>query len=102
MNTPVGTASARMLRHPQVDTYCTSARYVRYSDAGTRKGTRVCRYCGSTLHPVVVTFAVVQWRGDGRYSLSDAVRTFTRDEAAETFARSYSDSHVVRSFELDQ
>lgn len=100
MDYPASVASARMLRHPLIDTYCTSARYLTRSQSGTRNGATVCKYCGSTLTPVVVSFAVVDWRGDSRYRLEDAVRTFTREDAAERFAREYSSTHVVRSFEL--
>lgn len=47
-------------------------------------------------------YAVVKWRGDGRYSLpGDAVRVYRREASAEKYARKYpAQSLVVRTFRV--
>lgn len=73
------------------------------SDTRRRHGIIVCPRCHGELHEVAVTFAIVAWRADGRYSLADAVATYSREVMADADAsRRYADDetspYVVRTF----
>lgn len=46
-----------------------------------------CAYCGGAVLTYAGTYGVFVWRGDGRYPLAEAVRTFERERAAETWAQ---------------
>jgi len=68
-----------------------------------KAGEKVCPTCRGMLIERRVTFALVAWRGDGRYQLSDAVATYAREAQAEAgaSARYVADSaspYVVRTF----
>lgn len=71
------------------------------ADLGTRKGERVCKLCKGMVVARRVTFAVFEWRGDGMYRLADAIATHSREAVAESAARQYSDTAVVRTISVD-
>lgn len=52
-------------------------------DVGPGKGPRKCRTCGGAIRIMEGVYGVFVWRGDGRYPLADAVKTFTVEAAAE-------------------
>ncbi len=50
--------------------------------------TKRCTYCGGRLVEVTGLWGVFEWRGDGRYRLADAIRTFTIESRADAWTRS--------------
>lgn len=74
---------------------------LRRADLGTRKGAVVCKVCKEPVIARHVTFAVFEWRQDGRYRLDDAIGTYSLEEVAEYTARHHSDTAVVRTIVLD-
>lgn len=50
-----------------------------------------CTYCGGGWFVEDGVHGVFQWRGDGRYALADAVKTFSREVAAERYANAEND-----------
>lgn len=56
---------------------------------------RTCAYCRGPIHTETGTWGVYEWTGTGRYRLPDAIRTFSRERAADEFAEN-SDGLVVR------
>ena len=78
-------------------------RYFTASETRRRHGIIVCPYCAGELHAVRVTFAIVPWRSDARYNLSDAVATYSRQrmadaDASRRYAADERSPYVVRSF----
>ena len=78
-------------------------RYFVKSDTRRRHGMIVCPTCHGELIEVRVTFAIVPWRGDGRYSLEDAVATYSREvmadaDASRRYAEDERSPYVVRTF----
>ena len=78
-------------------------RYFTASETRRRHGLIVCPRCSGELHNVRVTFAIVPWRADGRYSLADAVATYSRErmadaDASRRYAADERSPYVVRSF----
>ncbi len=45
--------------------------------------TKKCPNCGAVWATHTGTYAVVKWRGDGRYSVEEAVATYARAGAAQ-------------------
>ena len=93
-------------RHTYADACPLAPRYILTSETRTRKGVRVCPRCGDHLRQVRVTFALVPWRGDGRYSLADAIATYSRESAADAdasrrYAADATSPYVVRTFHAD-
>ena len=90
-------------RHAYGDGCPLGPRYFIKSDARRRHGSIVCPRCHGELREVRVTFAIVAWRADGRYSLDNAVATYSRERMADADAsRRYEadngSPYVVRSF----
>lgn len=52
-----------------------------------------CRGCKSTIRAIVGEAVLVHWRGDGRYTAAEAVRSFTTLLAA--------DKAASKAYELD-
>ena len=52
-----------------------------------RRARETCPRCGGATFLQVGTYALVPWRGDGRYRLEQAVRTYAREGAADRAAR---------------
>ena len=50
---------------------------------GHGKGPAKCHYCKSAMYTTEGVYAVMEWRGDGRYSVSDARATYLTERAAE-------------------
>ena len=78
-------------------------RYFTASDTRRRNGLIVCPRCSGELSAVRVPFALVPWRADARYSLADAVATYSRESMAEAdasrrYAADERSPYVVRSF----
>lgn len=64
---------------------------------GNGKPTRKkCRYCGGSLCIEQGLWGVFSWRGDGRYPVENAHRTFVRESVADTWATATSPDYVVR------
>ena len=90
-------------RHVYGDGCPLGARYFTKSETRRRRGIIVCPRCHDELREVRVTFAIVPWRADGRYSLDDAIATYSRQSMADADAsrRYESDNgspYVVRPF----
>ena len=73
------------------------------SETTTRSGDIVCQSCKGYLIEQTVTFALVPWRGDGHYSLADAIATYAGEKRAEAHASKLyeadqSSPYVVRTF----
>lgn len=66
----------------------------------TKHGRPVCRRCGAELIAGAYTFAVVEWRGDGRYSISDALATYARRGTATNNANRRGPAYVVRTLSI--
>lgn len=78
-------------------------RYLTASEKRTRAGKPVCPRCRGELVSVSVTFALVAWRADGHYRLSDAIVTYAREsqadaDASERYAADSASPYVVRAF----
>lgn len=56
---------------------------------------KACAGCGGRLAVYPGTWGVFVWTGTGRYPLTDAVRTFVRERAAERFTEQ-DERYVVR------
>ncbi len=76
---------------------CSSAQFAhcKVNQPGKPK-TKKCPNCGSVWAVHVGTYAVVVWRGDGRYRVEDAVATYARQAAAERRAKQ--DENLVVRF----
>jgi hypothetical protein len=80
------------------------------ADTRTRHGRAYCARCGRATFPRTGTFGVFVWRGDGRYSLADALATrgssANAQRVADGLARSNPDAggtggYVVRFVSLE-
>lgn len=81
--------------------YCAIRGMATMCTKGTGKPKRArCAGCGGALVTVTGLYGVFAWRGDGRYPESDAVKTFTRESAAEAFTTT-DESYVVRWIALE-
>lgn len=60
------------------------------------KARRLCGSCGARLQTWEGTWAVVPWRGDGRYSVADALATFASRVRADDYAERAGESYVTR------
>ena len=90
-------------RHLYAGSCLYGPRYFTASDTRRRHGVIVCPHCAGELHAVRVTFAIVPWRADARYSLADAVATYSRErladaDASRRYAADERSPYVVRSF----
>ncbi len=61
-----------------------------------RSGRTTCAACGSKLLGITGVYAVVPWRGDGRYTVSQAAQVFVRRGPAQMAANALGDDYVVR------
>lgn len=76
---------------------CQSARFAACTGPTSGRPTRKnCPGCGSAFIVSQGTYAVIVWRGDGRYRVEDAVATYARKPAAER--RSRQDETLVVRF----
>lgn len=55
-----------------------------------------CTYCGGAWLVEDGVHGVFTWRGDGRYPLADAVKTFVREAAASRYAETANIDLVAR------
>lgn len=90
-------------RHVYAGTCPHGPRYFVTSDTRRRHGIVACPGCHGELREVRVTFAIVPWRGDSRYSLEQAIATYSRESMADADAsRRYAEDerspYVVRTF----
>ena len=90
-------------RHVYGDGCQYGPRYFTASETRRRRGMIVCPRCAGELYSVRVTFAIVPWRADGRYSLADAVATYSRQrmadaDASRRYAADERSPYVARDF----
>lgn len=90
-------------RHVYGDGCPLGPRYFVKSDTRRRHGIISCTRCHGELREVRVTFAIVAWRADGRYSLDDAIATYSREgmadaDASRRYEADNGSPYVVRSF----
>ena len=52
-----------------------------------RRARETCPRCGGATFVQVGTYALLPWRGDGRYRLGQAVKTYAREGVADRAAR---------------
>ena len=52
-----------------------------------RQARETCPRCGGMTFVQVGTYALLPWRGDGRYRLEQAVKTYASESAADRAAR---------------
>ena len=87
------TAAPQAHRHQ-----CLSNASEHHCSKGEGKGPAKCRYCGGRILIRTGTWGVFVWRGDGRYPLAAAVRTFGRLSAAENYVRRSGNESLVERF----
>ena len=56
-----------------------------------RKTRETCPWCGGSTFVQTGTYALIPWRGDGRYTIDQAVRTYAREGAADRAAQKHYD-----------